>query len=95
MSYLFYLVNDGRCGNCIVLFEVGIHVDLKTLMAMKKDVSGFGLSQFTISAGVIAGICNCLGFSMATRMNFIWWCLTLRSSAFVFQLLEDKDRMES
>eukprot|EP01083_Nonionella_stella_P206530 751145_1 len=62
---------------------------------MKKDVFGFGLSQFTIPAGVIAGICNYLGLSTATRINFIWWCLTLSSFAFVLQLLKDKDEIES
>lgn len=81
-------------GIVLFLFEMGIHLDMKTLMSMKKDVFGIGLSQFSITAGVIAAICKYLGFSTAA-MIIIGWSLALSSSAFVLQLLKDKDEMES
>ncbi len=79
-------------GIVLFLFEMGIHLDLKTLMAMKKDVFGIGLSQFTITGVVIAAICASLKYSVPA-MVIIGWSLALSSSAFVLQLLKDKDQM--
>jgi len=62
-------------------------------MAMKKDVFGIGLSQFTITALTIAAICKFIfNFSTAATV-IIGWSLALSSSAFVLQLLKDKDQM--
>lgn len=81
-------------GIVFFLFEMGIHLDFATLMAMKRDVFGIGLSQFSITAIVIAGICKLVGFSPAA-MVIIGWSLALSSSAFVLQLLKDKGETES
>lgn len=79
-------------GIVLFLFEMGIHLDVKTLLAMKKDVFGIGLTQFSVTAIVIAGICKLLGYSVPA-MIIIGWSLALSSSAFVLQLLKDKDQM--
>lgn len=71
---------------------MGIHLDVKTLMDMKRDVFGIGLSQFSLTAVSIAGICRLLGYS-GPAMIIIGWSLALSSSAFVLQLLKDKDQM--
>jgi monovalent cation:proton antiporter-2 (CPA2) family protein len=81
-------------GIVMFLFEMGIHLDFSTLMSMKRDVFGIGLSQFTMTAVVVAGICKLLGFSLAA-MVIIGWSLALSSSAFVLQLLKDKGETES
>jgi CPA2 family monovalent cation:H+ antiporter-2 len=81
-------------GIVLFLFEMGIHLDFKTLMAMKKDVFGIGLSQFTITGIVVAAICASLKYSGAATV-IIGWSLALSSSAFVLQLLKDKDQMDT
>lgn len=81
-------------GIVLFLFEMGIHLDLKTLLAMKKDVFGIGLTQFTATALAIAGICKLLGYSVPA-MIIIGWSLALSSSAFVLQLLKDKGQMNT
>lgn len=81
-------------GIVLFLFEMGIHLDFKTLVAMKRDVFGIGLSQFSVTALVIAGVCKMLGFSVPA-MIIIGWSLALSSSAFVLQLLKDKNEMSS
>jgi monovalent cation:proton antiporter-2 (CPA2) family protein len=82
-------------GIVLFLFEMGIHLDFKTLMAMKRDVFGIGLSQFTITALVIAGICRWLLGLSVPAMVIIGWSLALSSSAFVLQLLKDKGQMNT
>jgi len=81
-------------GIVLFLFEMGIHLDMKTLMAMKRDVFGIGLCQFSATALAIAGICKMFGFSVPA-MIIIGWSLALSSSAFVLQLLKDKGQMDT
>ena len=82
-------------GIVLFLFEMGIHLDFKTLMAMKRDVFGIGLSQFTITAVVIGIALKFLGISSPAAMIIIGWSLALSSSAFVLQLLKDKNETSS
>eukprot|EP00536_Pseudo-nitzschia_multiseries_P000100 jgi/Psemu1/249196/estExt_Genewise1Plus.C_20246 len=82
-------------GIVFFLFEMGIHLDFKTLMSMRRDVFGFGGSQFLVTGAVIAAICKfCFGLSTAAQI-VLGGGLALSSSAFVLQLLKDKDQMNT
>ena len=81
-------------GIVFFLFEMGIHLDFKTLMSMRRDVFGLGGSQFLVTAAIIAFIGNMCGLSMAAQI-VIGGGLALSSSAFVLQLLKDKDQMST
>lgn len=80
-------------GIVLFLFEMGLHLDLDTLWSIRTDVFGIGLTQFTSTALVIGGFCSlALGLSAASSI-IIGWSLALSSSAFVLQLLKDKNQM--
>ena len=81
-------------GIVLFLFDMGVHLDFQTLMDMRRDVFGVGLCQFTLTTIAIASICGLLGYSFAASV-IIGWSLALSSSAFVLQLLKDKNEMES
>ena len=82
-------------GIVFFLFEMGIHLDFKTLMAMRRDVFGLGGSQFLVTGLVVALICKyALGLSTAAQF-VLGGGLALSSSAFVLQLLKDKDEMST
>mmetsp|Transcript_27000 Transcript_27000/g.64463 ORF Transcript_27000/g.64463 Transcript_27000/m.64463 type:complete len:503 (-) Transcript_27000:1356-2864(-) len=81
-------------GIVFFLFEMGIHLDFKTLMSMRKDVFGFGGSQFLVTAAVVAFIAKLCGMSTAAQI-VLGGGLALSSSAFVLQLLKDKDQMNT
>jgi CPA2 family monovalent cation:H+ antiporter-2 len=81
-------------GVVLFLFEMGIHLSFNTLMKMKKDVFGLGGSQFLITALAVAAIAGYCGQSTAA-MVVIGGSIALSSSAFVLQLLKDKDEMGS
>mmetsp|Transcript_116464 Transcript_116464/g.325757 ORF Transcript_116464/g.325757 Transcript_116464/m.325757 type:complete len:485 (+) Transcript_116464:132-1586(+) len=81
-------------GIVFFLFEMGIHLDFKTLMSMRKDVFGLGGSQFLITAAVVAFVAKLCGMSSAAQI-ILGGGLALSSSAFVLQLLKDKDEMGS
>ena len=81
-------------GVVFFLFEMGIHLNFDTLMSMRKDVFGLGGSQFTITALVVAGVAKYFGLSTAA-MVVLGGGLALSSSAFVLQLLKDKEELGS
>ena len=82
-------------GIVLFLFEMGIHLDFKTLMSMRKDVFGLGGSQFLVTAAVVAAVCK-FAFGLSTAAQIVLGGgLALSSSAFVLQLLKDKDQMNT
>eukprot|EP00934_Nitzschia_sp_Nitz4_P000431 Nitzschia sp. Nitz4//scaffold264_size26629//9335//14112//NITZ4_008233-RA/size26629-processed-gene-0.34-mRNA-1//-1//CDS//3329544794//431//frame0 len=81
-------------GIVFFLFEMGIHLDFKTLMGMKKDVFGLGGSQFMVTAIVVALVAKFCGMSSAAQI-VLGGGLALSSSAFVLQLLRDKKELNS
>lgn len=82
-------------GIVLFLFEMGIHLDFQTLMNMKRDVFGIGLSQFTITALVVGLFVAVACKQSVAAAVIIGWSLALSSSAFVLQLLKDKNQMET
>lgn len=81
-------------GIVFFLFEMGIHLDFKTLMSMRKDVFGFGGSQFLVTGVAVALIARFCGLSPAAQV-VLGGGLALSSSAFVLQLLKDKNQLET
>lgn len=82
----------GELGIVFFLFEIGLELSLERLMAMKKDVFGLGTSQFLLTslAGTLAGRAAGLSTSAAVTVG---GSMALSSSAFVLQLLKDKNAM--
>jgi monovalent cation:proton antiporter-2 (CPA2) family protein len=97
----FSMINDvhktemmADIGIVFFLFEMGIHLDFKTLMSMRKDVFGLGGSQFLVTGIAIALIARLCGLSSAAQI-ILGGGLALSSSAFVLQLLKDKNQLET
>lgn len=81
-------------GIVFFLFEMGLHINFGTLMSMKRDVFGLGLSQVVITASSVALIASFFGLPTAACI-VLGGGLALSSSAFVLQLLKDKDQLEA
>ena len=84
----------GELGVVFFLFEMGLDLSLERLRAMKKDVFGLGTTTFagtTLIGTVLSRLC---GLPLATSIA-ISSSLSLSSSAFVLQLLKDKDAMNA
>ena len=82
----------GDLGIVFFLFEMGLELSLERLRAMRKDVFGLGTSQFLLTSAVGTLLCMACGLS-APQGIAIGGSLALSSSAFVLQLLKDKDAM--
>jgi len=90
-------------GIVFFLFEMGIELSVERLMSMKRDVFGLGLGQFLLSALAFALALGKLvpwpSFMMPQLANnalvVLGGGLALSSSAFVLQLLKDKDQLKT
>ena len=82
----------GDLGIVFFLFEMGLELSLERLRAMKKDVFGLGTSQFVVTSAVGTLLCMLCGLTAPQGMA-VGGSLALSSSAFVLQLLKDKDAM--
>lgn len=81
-------------GIVFFLFEMGIHLSFNTLMSMRSTVFGLGGSQFFLTALAVGGIATFCGMSPAAAI-ILGGGLALSSSAFVLQLLKDKDMLST
>ena len=84
----------GDLGIVFFLFEMGLELSIARLKSMKKDVFGLGTSQFLITSVAGAGIATACGLPTAAAVT-IGGSIALSSSAFVLQLLKDKEAMGS
>ena len=84
----------GELGIVFFLFEMGLELSIDRLKAMRKDVFGLGTSQFLLTTAVGASVATAFGISAPAAFT-IGASLSLSSSAFVLQLLKDKDAVGS
>lgn len=83
----------GDLGIVFFLFEMGVELSTERLLSMKKDVFGLGLSQFIVTTLVGMGIGSGFLSVPLPIMLVISGGLALSSSAFVLQLLKDKQEL--
>ena len=79
-------------GIVFFLFEMGIELSVERLLSMKKDVFGLGLTQFLTTALAVAGVGALAGLP-GNALVVLGGGLALSSSAFVLQLLKDKNQL--
>ncbi|RYH30454.1 potassium transporter KefB [archaeon] len=82
----------GELGIVFFLFEMGLELSLDRLKAMRKDVFGLGTSQFLLTSAAITLAALKSGLPLPAAFT-IGGSLALSSSAFVLQLLKDKNAM--
>jgi monovalent cation:proton antiporter-2 (CPA2) family protein len=81
-------------GVVLFLFEMGVHLSLKTLWEMKSIVFGLGGLQMLLTGGLVAYVARACRLSTAAQI-VLGAGLALSSSAFVLQLLKDSNALES
>lgn len=84
----------GELGILLFLFEMGLELSMSKLSSMRCEVFGLGTLQFLLTSTVFALLCSLFGFSLSTSC-IIGCSLALSSSAFVIQILKDKDCLET
>ena len=82
-------------GVVLLLFVIGLQLNLSKLWGMRVDVLGLGLAQLVVTGGALAlflRFCGAHAWSHAALGGLI---LALSSTAFVIQLLEDRKELKT
>ena len=85
----------GELGIVFFLFEMGIELSIERLKSMRRDVFGLGLSQFLGTAAAVAAVSKVAFNLPANALVVLGGGLALSSSAFVLQLLKDKEQLST
>jgi Kef-type K+ transport system membrane component KefB len=88
------LKSFAQFGIVLLLFVVGLNLNLKHLKFFGKDIFVGGSLQFLFTAGFGALIMSFLGFSWISSL-FVAICITFSSTIVVVKLLSDKRDLES
>ncbi len=88
------LQSFAQFGIVLLLFVVGLNLNLKHLKFFGKDIFVGGTLQFLFTAGFGALIMSLLGFSWISSL-FVAVCITFSSTIVVVKLLSDKRDLES
>ncbi|MGD9500996.1 MAG: monovalent cation:proton antiporter-2 (CPA2) family protein [Methyloceanibacter sp.] len=83
------LLHFGEFGVVMLLFVIGLELRPVRLWAMRSAIFGLGAAQLTATAAVLAAIGIALGLPAAQAL-FIGLALSLSSTAFALQVLEEK-----
>ena len=86
------LLHFGEFGVVMLLFVIGLELRPVRLWAMRSAIFGLGTAQLAVTAAVLAGIGIALGLPFAQAL-FIGLALSLSSTAFALQVLEEKGEL--
>jgi monovalent cation:proton antiporter-2 (CPA2) family protein len=79
-------------GVVMLLFVIGLELRPVRLLAMRSAIFGLGTAQLTVTAIVLAAIGLALGLTTRQAL-FVGLALSLSSTAFALQLLEEKGEL--
>jgi len=94
-----HITTVSELGLILLLFMIGLELNIKQLLSMGRLVLATGLCQFPISASVLTGLwycCSALGFGIGSgKYSNVYFgiCCSLPSTMIVVKLLSD--RMET
>jgi monovalent cation:proton antiporter-2 (CPA2) family protein len=86
------LLHFGEFGVVMLLFVIGLELRPVRLWAMRSAIFGLGTAQLGVTAAALAGIGVALGLPVAQAL-FIGLALSLSSTAFALQVLEEKGEL--
>lgn len=88
------LLHTSEFGVVLLLFIIGLEMNPKRLWSMRKEVFGLGTLQIVVSGLCIAGFFYLLGHTSGAAI-IIGLTLALSSTAFVIQILQERNEFSS
>src|SRR6188474_3187675 len=88
------LLHFGEFGVVMLLFVIGLELRPVRLWSMRSSIFGLGLAQLALTSVVLAGIAIFFGVA-PNQALFVGLALSLSSTAFALQLLEEKGEINT
>lgn len=86
------VLHFGEFGVVLLLFVIGLELRPIRLWSMRASIFGLGAAQLVLTAAALAGVCLAFQVSFAQAL-FIGLALSLSSTAFALQVLEEKGEL--
>ena len=92
LDHVEKVLEFGEFGVVLLLFVIGLELRPVRLWSMRSAIFGLGAAQLVLTAFVLAGIGLALGLATGQAV-FIGLALSLSSTAFALQVLEEKGEL--
>ncbi len=88
------IVTVAELGVVMLLFLIGLELELSRLLAMRRDIFGLGVAQLVLTAGAIAGLAIATGMFNWRAALVAGLALALSATAIALRILEERGHLQ-
>jgi monovalent cation:proton antiporter-2 (CPA2) family protein len=81
-------------GIVMLLFLIGLELELSRLLAMRRDIFGLGVAQLVLTAGAIAGLAIATGMFQWRAALLAGLALALSATSIALRILEERGHLQ-
>src|SRR5262245_45467991 len=88
------IIPVAELGVVMLLFLIGLELELGRLVAMRGAIFGLGAAQLTLTAGLIGGLAYAVGLTDWRGAVIVGLALALSATAIALQILEERGELQ-
>ena len=88
------IVTVAELGVVMLLFLIGLELELSRLLAMRRDIFGLGVAQLVLTAGAIAGLAIATGMFNWRAALVAGLALALSATSIALRILEERGHLQ-
>src|SRR2546423_1884609 len=89
------ILTVAELGVVMLLFLIGLELELSRLLAMRRDIFGLGVAQLALTAGAIAGLAIATGMFNWRAALVAGLALALSATSIALRILEDRGSLQT
>ena len=89
------ILTVAELGVVMLLFLIGLELELSRLLAMRRDIFGLGVAQLLLTAGAIAGLAIATGMFNWRAALVAGLALALSATSIALRILEDRGTLQT
>ncbi|TMJ03527.1 MAG: potassium transporter TrkA [Alphaproteobacteria bacterium] len=89
------ILTVAELGVVMLLFLIGLELELSRLLAMRRDIFGLGVAQLVITAGAIAALAIATGLFNWRAALLAGLALALSATSIALRILEDRGALQT
>src|SRR2546423_8564544 len=89
------ILTVAELGVVMLLFLIGLELELSRLLAMRRDIFGLGVAQLVLTAGAIAGLAIATGLFNWRAALVAGLALALSATSIALRILEDRGTLQA
>src|SRR3954470_7756358 len=88
------ILTDAELGIVMLLFLIGLELELSRLLAMRRDIFGLGVAQLLLTAAAIAGLAIATGLFQWRAALVAGLALALSATSIALRILEERGHLQ-